>query len=163
MDNGIKNLKPSGKSKFRQGLYKVIHPEKYVGDVNNVIYRSGWEKKFCIYCDNQPSIIEWSSEPFKIKYLNGSTFKEHTYYTDFYIKIQDSSDKSKKYIVNINQESQNKKPEIQSKRTLKALNSYKYNLDQYVKNQSKWVEAKRACEDAGFEFMVITEKFLNKL
>ena len=56
-----------------QGYFKPLNPQKYVGDPNLIIYRSGWEKSFCRWCDASPSIIQWSSEPIKIPYLDKVT------------------------------------------------------------------------------------------
>lgn len=34
------------------------NPEKYVGDVNNIISRSSWETKFMNWCDQNPAVIK---------------------------------------------------------------------------------------------------------
>ena len=35
-----------------KGKYKPSYPQKYKGDPTNIIYRSLWERKFMVYCDN---------------------------------------------------------------------------------------------------------------
>ena len=51
------------------GIYKVKNPNKYRGDFTNVVFRSGWELKVFIWCDNNPDIKEWSSEEVVIPYF----------------------------------------------------------------------------------------------
>jgi hypothetical protein len=43
------------------GKYKVKHRSKYKGDVDNVVYRSMWERNAFKWCDNNPNIKHWSS------------------------------------------------------------------------------------------------------
>ena len=83
----IKNLKPSGNSGFIQGYYNPINPDKYIGPTP-IIYRSSWERKFCIMCDNRDDVIKWSSEPVEIKYMWSFDKREHRYYPDFYMKTR---------------------------------------------------------------------------
>ena len=64
----IKSVKPNGR--YKSGKFIPKNPEKYVGDINNIIYRSSWEGRFCQYCDINPNIIKWSSEPLEIRFWN---------------------------------------------------------------------------------------------
>ena len=59
-------------SKYAQGKYQIKNPEKYVGR-KFPTYRSSWEFTFCNFCDNNPAIIQWASEPFMIPYDRKST------------------------------------------------------------------------------------------
>ncbi len=34
-----------------KSLFKPTKPKKYKGDVNNIICRSSWERRFCNWCD----------------------------------------------------------------------------------------------------------------
>ena len=52
-----------------KGRYTPTKPEKYKGNPQNIVYRSLWERKFMVYCDNSTSIIEWGSEEIIIPYL----------------------------------------------------------------------------------------------
>ena len=56
------------KREYLQGKYKPSNPEKYKGDVNNIIYRSSWERKFLYYCDTNENILEYSSQEVIIPY-----------------------------------------------------------------------------------------------
>ena len=53
-----------------KGIYKPINPKKYVGNPNNIIYRSLLERRFMVYCDNNPGIVQWASEELPIRYYN---------------------------------------------------------------------------------------------
>jgi len=53
-----------------KGKYKPIYPAKYIGNINTIIYRSLWERRFMLYCDKSDQIIRWSSEELHIPYLS---------------------------------------------------------------------------------------------
>ena len=69
-----------------KGKYHPTNRKKYRGDVNNIIYRSLWERKFMVYCDTNPDITEWGSEEIVIPYMSPLDRKRHRYFPDFYIK-----------------------------------------------------------------------------
>ena len=50
------------------GRYIVKNKTKYKGDFNNVIYRSLWERAVFGWCENNPSVKNWSSEEVIIRY-----------------------------------------------------------------------------------------------
>ncbi len=49
-----------------KGRYKPENTKKYLGNFNNIIYRSLWERKFMHYCDVNENILEWASEEIHI-------------------------------------------------------------------------------------------------
>ena len=52
-----------------KGLFKPKNPSKYKGNINEIVYRSSWEKKMMIYCDTTKSVVEWGSEELVIPYV----------------------------------------------------------------------------------------------
>lgn len=142
---------------FKQGKYIPRHPEKYIGDVNDIIYRSSWEYKFCMYCDFNPGIIKWSSEEIIIPYIFMD--KTHRYFPDFYIEVKQSDNTIKKFIIEI-------KPQKDTKftppKTITVKNSNKVAEQAMVvsKNYSKWLACNEFCKKNNIEFKVITEKEL---
>jgi len=76
-------------TKWVQGFFKPKHPEKYKGNINKIVFRSSWELKFNQFLDQNPNILEWSSEPFGIPYYKPTTHKIHKYYPDYWIKYRD--------------------------------------------------------------------------
>jgi len=144
------------KKEYLQGKYKPSNPEKYKGDVCNIIYRSSWERKFLYYCDMNKNIIEYSSEEVVIPYRSPVDNKYHRYFPDFYIKVKESNGTIKKKIIEIKPLKQCIEPKVK-KITSKG---YIYEVVEYAKNQAKWNAAKEWCLDHGYEFQVLTENEL---
>ena len=136
-----------------KGKYKPSHPEKYKGDPTNIIYRSLWERKFCVYCDTNEKILEWSSEEMCIGYRSPVDGKVHRYFPDFLIKVKESTGAIKKYMIEIKPKKQTAPPQKPQRQTKRYISE----VYEYAKNQAKWEAAKEWCIDRGYEFKVITE------
>lgn len=131
-------------------------PEKYSGDVSNIIMRSSWETRFAIWCDKNPSVVRWSSEETVIPYKCPTDNKIHRYFIDFKIKIKQKDGSIKVYLIEIKPLKQTQPPEFPGRRTQKFLTeSYAF-----VKNQAKWKAATEYAKDRGWEFKIITENEL---
>jgi hypothetical protein len=141
---------------YIQGLYKPLNPEKYIGDINQIVYRSSWELRAFKWADSTQSIIEWSSEPFPIKYFDHSTNKLRRYFPDLFLKIIDKDNNIKTYIIEIKPERQTKPPKKGKKKTKTYINE----VATYEKNISKWTQANIFCESNNIIFKVISEKEL---
>jgi hypothetical protein len=139
-----------------KGKYKPSYPKKYKGDPTNIVYRSLWERKFMVYCDNNPSVIEWQSEEFFIPYRSPIDNKVHRYFPDFFIKYKDVSGKIKSSLIEIKPMRQCSPPPKPKRQTKKYLNE----AYEYAKNQAKWRAAQDYCADRMWEFKVMTEKEL---
>mgnify|MGYP000037965771 FL=1 len=139
-----------------KGKYKPSYPQKYKGDPTNIIYRSLWERRFMVYCDLNEKIIEWGSEEIALPYRSPIDNKIHRYFPDFYIKVQEDFNQTKKYLIEIKPYKQTLPPIKPSRQTKKYL----YEAYEYAKNQAKWKVAKEFCEDRQWEFKVLTEKEL---
>lgn len=139
-----------------KGRYRVSNPAKYTGNPTNVIYRSFWEFKFMKYCDNNPSVLEWGSEEVVIPYLSPVDGKVHRYFVDFYMKVQESTGRIRKYLIEIKPLKFTQPPEIPKRRTRQFVQEvYTWGI-----NQAKWKAAQNFCEDRGWKFEIITEKEL---
>ena len=68
------------------GKFKPKNYKKYKGDPTKIYYRSLWERRFMVYCDNNSKIIEWGSEEIVIPYKSPLDQKTHRYFPDFYVK-----------------------------------------------------------------------------
>ena len=141
--------------KYHQGIFKPKHPEKYVGDVTNIVYRSSWELKFLNWCDTNPSVLKYASEELIIPYFSPVDQKQHRYFVDFVIMVRTRTGEIKKYAVEIKPESQTVPPK-QRKQTRKYLTE----MSTYMVNQAKWKAADEFCKSKGMEFLVLTEKHL---
>ena len=119
-----------------KGKFTPKNPEKYSGNVKQIIYRSSWERLFMVYCDKKTEIWNWSSEEVKISYIHDN--KNRTYYPDFWVDMIDKDGNRVEKLIEI-------KPHYQ--RTMKV-------------NKAKWSAAEEYCQENDMEFLVMTEKEL---
>jgi hypothetical protein len=158
----IKNVKPTKNSGFNQGYFNPHNPQKYVGP-SPIIYRSSWERKFMIWCDSNEKVLMWSSEPIQIEYHSRQDNKKHNYFPDFYMKVLQADGKIKEFLVEIKPSAQIQKPEPPKTKSKKAVDSYRFLAEQYVKNMDKYTAAKAYCLNRNWNFIVLTEKSINGL
>lgn len=135
-----------------KGIYKVKFPEKYVGNVDNVTFRSSWELRFMQFCDNNVNILKWGSEEIRIPYVKPTTKKVHHYYPDFFILYRNSKGNLVKEVIEI-------KPK---KEALLTRKSSTYDKVAIAINMAKWEAAKQFCEQHGMIFRILTEDSLFK-
>tara|TARA_B100001029_G_scaffold83945_2_gene68879 strand:+ start:4503 stop:4940 length:438 start_codon:yes stop_codon:yes gene_type:complete len=139
-----------------KGKYRPSHPKKYKGDPTGIIFRSLWERKFMVYCDQNKNVLEWASEEIALPYRSPVDNKVHRYFPDFYMKIKETNGAIKNYVIEVKplkQCSPPKKPKRQTR-------GYMREAYEYAKNQAKWQAAKDFCDDRQWEFKVVTEKEL---
>ena len=139
-----------------KGRYTPKNPKKYKGDYHNIVYRSLWERKFMVYCDNSDNILEWGSEEIIIPYLSPWDGKLHRYFPDFYIKVKQSSGNIKKFIIEVKPKKQTKPPKPVHRKTKKWLNEVRT----YSINEAKCKSASKWCSDNDMEFKILTEEEL---
>ena len=156
----IKANKPSAKSGYRQGYYSLANPDKYVGDPTKIIYRSSWEHRFCRYCDLTAEVTKWSSEPIGVKYINPIDSRQHTYYVDFYMRVE-KEDGPVDYLVEVKPSASLVRPVLEGvKMTTKKLTNYNYELKTWLINRSKFSAAQIFADKVGYKFIIVTEDFL---
>jgi len=136
-----------------KGIYKPEHPQKYIGDPKNIIYRSLWERKFMHYCDINENIMKWASEEIWIPYLSPLDKRVHKYFPDFYIKYKDASGSIKESLIEIKPKRQVTGPKAGKRVTQKQM----YEIKEFAKNQAKWKAAEEFCADRRWEFQILTE------
>ena len=143
-------------TKYLQGKYIVRNKKKYMGDHNNVVYRSSWELKFLAWCDNNPNVVEFSSEEIVIPYKSPVDGKYHRYFVDCFVKVKDKSGNVKSYLIEIKPKKQTKEPVIQRRVTKRYITE----VTTWGVNQAKWKAATEYCLDRNWEFKLITEDHL---
>lgn len=136
-----------------KGIFKPSYPKKYIGDYNNIIYRSLWERKFMVYCDSNENILKWSSEEIWIPYISPLDNRVHKYFPDFYIKYQDTSGNIKENLIEIKPKRQVNGPNLNKKMTKKQITE----VTEFAKNQAKWKAAEEFCKDRRWNFQILTE------
>lgn len=150
-------------AKFKQGFYRLRHPEKFKMPVDSYMkstkvidgalcaqYKSSLELKAFKYCDNNPKIQEWSLEPFHIPYISPVDGKPHRYFPDIWLKFTSGD----VFIVEIKSESETKMPRKNDKR-------YGAKINTYLVNQAKWDAARNFAQAKNCNFMVLTDKVLS--
>lgn len=146
--------------KYTQGFYKIKNPEKYKGDINQIVYRSSYELKFMNFLDQHPNVLKWASEEIAIPYIwNG---ERHRYFVDFYVEFKAKDGSTRKMLVEIKPYQQTQPPKAPQRKTRKSLETYQNAILTYTKNVAKWEHAKDFCERNGVNFVVLTENELFK-
>jgi hypothetical protein len=140
-------------SKYQQGFFRPRNPEKYMGDSNNIVYRSSWELKFMQWCDRNPSILRYGSEEFSIPYYNPVKQRVCRYFPDFIMEVLETNGKKQKYVVEVKPKRQTVPPVQGKKKTKTYLNE----MNTYAVNQSKWKAVQEWCDDRMIKFQLITE------
>ena len=133
--------------KFSKGGFSLKNPEKYVG-TKMPIYRSSWEMSVMLFCDNNPSVQQWSSESVKIPYRDPLTGKQTVYVPDFLVVYLDKNQKRHAELWEI-------KPANQT--LIEKVGKNPYNQAQFVKNQAKWAAAAAWCQKQGIKFRILNE------
>ena len=147
----------NGDSKYNQGKFRPRNPQKYGGDVSNIVYRSSYELKFMQYCDLTESVNSWKSEEFWIPYRSPLDGKTHRYFPDFFLKYRDKDGKMRNLVVEVKPAKDLKEPQTNPSRRTK---SWAYSVKMWAINQAKWEAAKEWCADHNYEFRIFTEKEL---
>ena len=136
-----------------KGRYSPSYPRKYKGNPSNIIYRSLWERKFMVYCDLNQNILEWGSEEIVIPYRSPIDNRVHRYFPDFYVKLKETTGKTKKYIIEVKPKRQTQPPSRPNRQT----KGYLREVYEYARNQAKWEAASDYCKDRLYEFKIMTE------
>jgi len=140
---------------YIQGIYTVQNREKYIGqNIDNVIYRSGWELNVFITMDKNPAIRYWSSESIQIPYYNPFTKRSTIYIPDLFVVYVDKDGKQHAEVLEI-------KPlkETGMGKTLAETRSQR-DKAAIILNQHKWAAAMAWCKKNNFGFRVLTEQQL---
>lgn len=133
-------------SKWAQGIYEVLNPDKYVGK-RRPRYRSGWEHSFMRFCDSNDHVLQWASESIMIPYRHPLTGKMTNYVPDFLITYRTKDNTVRAELIEI-------KPKKQS-----VVESRMSSRDRAIVavNYAKWDAATKWARRHGLTFRVITE------
>ncbi len=138
-----------------KGRFSPKNPKKYRGDPTNVIYRSLWELRVMKYLDDNPAILEWSSEELAIPYICPTDNRKHRYFPDFIVKVS-TKNGVQTMILEVKPKKETREP-IKKKKVTKQ---YITEVMTWGKNQAKWKAAEEYCADRGWIFKLITEDHL---
>jgi hypothetical protein len=138
---------------LKQGRFVPQNPKKYKGDPTQIYYRSGWELKVFLHLDNNPNVIQWSSEEIIISYVSPIDNRRHRYFPDVYAKLKLRDGTIKEYIYEIKPKAQTVEPVKKSRITKRYVNE----VVQWGINTAKWKAANEYCKNRGYEFKILTE------
>lgn len=151
----FKDNRPTGNGPYKQGKFTPVHPEKYLGDVTNIVFMSSYELQSFEFLDSNPNVLHWASEEIEIPYMKiqpDKTFRPAKYYPDLYVEYQDRNGRIQKEVIEI-------KPLKQTKRSRSRNPATKLQEDyNYAVNILKWDAAKAWCAQRGIKFSISTEK-----
>ena len=114
-----------------KGKYTPENPSKYMGNVNNIVYRSMWERRCMKYFDGNASILKWSSEEVVIPYRSPIDGRRHRYFPDFWIKVKTSDGFVKESLIEI-------KPKAQTQPPKGGPPTDRRKRRRYIKEASRW-------------------------
>lgn len=140
---------------WKKGQYILRNPEKYLGDVDNVIFRSSWEEEAFKILDLNPNIIAWASEEVTIPYakpMPDGSYRNGFYLPDLFIVKEETNGKITRELIEIKPYKQTQ-PSKARKPQVKLQEQY-----QYIVNQHKWQAAEEWCKQYGIQFRIMTEK-----
>lgn len=142
--------------RFRQGIFKPIHREKFIGS-SDPVYRSSYELKFFRWADNNTNILAWGSENIIIPYMSPLDGKIHRYFVDNFVIFRDNKGNKQKFLIEIKPSKQVAKP-LHTKG--KHRRTIIYEQRTWVTNQAKWKAAEEWSKKKGYKFLILTEKEL---
>lgn len=131
-----------------RGRFIPKNPSKYVGNANNIVFRSSWEVRFFQWLDANPAVLRWGSEELYVPYVSPLDMRVHRYFPDIVVLYKHKDGTLRKEIVEI-------KP---YKETVATPKSTARDLQALAVNDAKWKAASIFAEQHGATFRVVTEK-----
>lgn len=145
-------MRPRKGQRYVQGYFKPVHPEKYVGNPNRIVYRSSWELKFMSRMDLNPDVVSWASEEVVVPYHDPVKKRGRRYFPDFLVKMGDGT----VYMVEIKPE----KERVMPRKGKKSEKTFLAEAATYLTNSAKWEAAREFCKARGWAFMLMSERDL---
>lgn len=147
--------------KASKGYFVPKNKDKYKGEYP-IRVMSEWERSFMQWCDMNPSVTYWSSEPVGIPYINPTKINskgtgEARYYPDFLLKCKNKQGEEKVWLIEVKPAKETRQPQKSKK---KAKKTVLYEQKTWEENKAKWIAAKKFCDKKGWIFKLITEKEL---
>jgi hypothetical protein len=139
-----------------KGKFRPKFPQKYKGDPTNIVYRSLWERQCMTNFDQNPNVIQWSSEEVVVPYKSPIDGRWHRYFPDFLIRIRKPDGSTETILIEVKPFKETKEPKPRNSIT----RNYLYEVKTWGINTSKWKAAEEYCKDRKWKFMILTEKEL---
>ena len=133
--------------------YTIKNKSKYIGDPNNIICRSLWERRVCRYLDENNNVIRWGSEELTIPYYSPIDKKTHKYFPDFIAEIKNNNKDIKTVVIEVKPDKQTKPPKKPKRQTKNYINE----CVTFTINEAKWKSAEQFCKKKRWKFIILTE------
>lgn len=140
-----------------KGQFTPQNPQKYKGNVNNIVYRSSWERAAMSWFDNTPDVLAWESEETIINYFDPVKQKQRRYYMDFKILIKKADGTRQICLVEIKPYKQTIKPRANKNKSEKTIMT---EMSTWLTNKAKWDAARELCRQKNWQFVIFTEREL---
>ena len=149
-------LKPRKDQPIHQGQFNPKFTDKYVGNLSEIYFRSGWELKFMRHCDMSNDVLRWSSEAVMVPYTSPIDHRVHRYYIDFYIEVKNSEGNKSAWILEVKPTKHTKMPKRPLKESVKSLHNYVNEVKRVLVNQAKFKAARNFAKMNDIKFGVVT-------
>jgi hypothetical protein len=133
-----------------RGRFIPKNPNKYIGNPNDIWFRSSWEIVAMKRFDSSPSVLKWCSEEIAIPYIKPTDGKVHNYFPDFIVIYRGRAGEIVKSVIEV-------KP---LKETLDEEANNMYDKVALTINKAKWAAASHWCAARGMKFEIVTERTL---
>lgn len=143
--------------KTYKGFYTPLNPHKYVGDINQIVFRSLWERKFMLWCDQNPSVLKWGSEIHPIPYYSSYHKKVRRYFADFFVRMKNKDGGQEVLMIEIKPNKERYPPKAPKNKNAKAMQRYLSEGIEYQVNQDKWKAAEEFAAKHNMKFVVLDE------
>lgn len=138
--------------KTYQGKFKPQNPQKYVGDVSKIVFRSMWELQLLRWCDFNADVLKYASEEIVIPYRSVDG-QMHRYFVDMMIWFSNGQ----KLLIEVKPKRQTRMPKTQGRKNKARLVE---EILEFEKNKAKWAAADEFAKRRGLVFKVWTEDTL---
>lgn len=142
-----------------KGTFNPKNPIKYVGNPNNIIWRSTWERSLMRWLDENPDIIKWSSEETIVPYISPVDNKQHRYFVDFTATFKNGQT----LLIEVKPKYQTVPPKIKNSKTQKGQQKMLAEMETFAVNDAKWKAADKYAQQRGMKFCIFTEESLQDL
>jgi len=119
-------------------------------------YRSLWERRVMTFCDENDSVVEWSSEEIVVPYISPLDGRRHRYFVDFWVRLRKPDGTVEESLIEVKPKRQTVKPEQPA--TKRVSKTKITEIKNWLINSAKWAAARDYCENRGWKFMLLTEE-----
>ena len=147
--------RPNSGGTWKEGKFTPKNPDKYLGDPEEIFFRSSWEEEAFRFCDNNPHVVKWASEEIAIPYQkpNAKTgnMQNSIYLPDLFVVLDDGHGNLRRELIEI-------KPKKQTQKSRARKPGRRLQEDYtFMVNRLKWEAADHWCKQRNIRFRLLSE------